>query len=128
MYTHFYINREWMLSRTARRVYRAAAALSFGLLALIVAHFAGADLLDQPLVAPLVGPVLLLCMLGTALTLVAMEYFYFTFDDLSTFRKVAWFFILCLIPIGPALYCYAVYSRSKYFQMETHPAANVPTL
>lgn len=127
MYGRFYINREWMVSQTARRVYRASAALALVFVVLISMHLFRAEILDEQLIAPLVGPALLLGMLGSGIVMVAMEYFYFAFDDLSSWRKAVWFFILCFIPIGAVLYCYAVYSRSKYFQTSTDPTAeNVP--
>jgi len=56
--------------------------------------------------------VLFACVLGAAITFVAMEYFLFGFDTSPEWKKGLWFLMLCLIPVGPAIYSLVVYSRS----------------
>jgi hypothetical protein len=61
---------------------------------------------------PVVKLLLLAGVLGAATTMVAMEYFLFSFDDSSARKKAFWFCgILFPLP-GPALYCFIVYSHS----------------
>lgn len=111
---HYYINKEWMLSATARRIYRAAAILSLTLVPaaiwlLILQVDSGTSLPWFPAVRCLV----LAGILGTAITYTAMEYFIFGFDDSSAWKKTLWFFIMLIPPFGVALYCLIVYSRSN---------------
>ena len=111
MLRNYYINREFMVSATARRVYRAAAVASLGMgvmfLALKIAGGVPHGLL------PIVKILLFAGAIGTALTLVAMEYFLFGFDKSSAIKKAFWFCIMLKIPLlGAALYCFLVYSRS----------------
>ena len=111
MFRTYYINREWILSGTARRVYRVAASLSLALFFFLWAHaLFGSGVLN--INVPLVKLSLFAGVLGAATTLVAMEYFWFDFDNSSGVKKVLWFFLLLLPPLGPALYCFLVYSRS----------------
>jgi hypothetical protein len=53
-----------------------------------------------------------LAVLGTALELVGMEYFLMRLDDSPALKQIFWFCALLFIPLGPALYCFLVYSRS----------------
>ena len=111
MFGKYYINREWILSSTARRIYRGAASLSLAMFFFFCAYerFGG----GVPNVdVPLVKLALFAGVLGAATTLVAMEYFWFDFDNSSGVKKVLWFCLLLLPPLGPALYCFLVYSRS----------------
>jgi len=41
-----------------------------------------------------------------------MEYFLFRFDDSGALKQVFWFCVMLFAPLGPALYCFLVYSRS----------------
>jgi hypothetical protein len=110
MLRNYYINKEWMVSQTAQRVYRVAAALSLALFFfLIVVRFKGGipDSLVPILKLPLFAGVL-----GAAITTVGMEYFLFGFDNSSAMKKVFWFCVMLLPPLGPSLYCFMVYSRS----------------
>lgn len=61
---------------------------------------------------PIVRLFLLAGVLGTAITIVAMEYFLFGFDNSSALKKVFWFGVMLFPLLGPALYCFIVYSRS----------------
>lgn len=61
---------------------------------------------------PMLKLPLLAGVLGTAITMVAMEYFLFGFDNSSAMKKMFWFCVMLLPPLGPSLYCFMVYSRS----------------
>jgi len=110
MLRYYYINEEWMVSGTAQRTYRVAASLSLALFFLLVAVRV-VDAIPEALL-PVVKSLLLAGVLGAATTMVAMEYFLFSFDDSPAMKKVFWFCVMLFPPIGPALYCFIVYSRS----------------
>ena len=55
---------------------------------------------------PVVKLLLLAGVLGSATTMVAMEYFLFSFDDSSARKKVFWFCVILFPLLGPALYCF----------------------
>jgi len=122
MLRYYYINKAWMLSPLASRVYRISATLSCALFFLWFAlHF----------VSDISGPwrylirdVLLVCIVGAAVNLVAMEYFLFGFDKSSEWKKVFWFVVMLFPLLGPALYCFVVYSRSESVNRS---ASNAPT-
>ena len=65
---------------------------------------------------PVVKLLLLAGVLGSATTMVAMEYFLFSFDDSSARKKVFWFCVVLFPLLGPALYCFIVYSHSDVLQ------------
>jgi hypothetical protein len=110
MLRNYYINKEWMVSCTAQRIYRIAATLSLGLFFfLIVVRLRGG--IPETLV-PILRLPLFAGVLGAAITMVAMEYFFFGFDNSSALKKVFWFCMLLIPPLGPRLYCFIVYSRS----------------
>ena len=113
------INRSWMLSRLAQRVYLIAACLSLLLLQYIVAvfvamaHFGedtvfragGLQVLSRLVVPPGV--------LGSAILWIAMWYFWFNFDESSSNERVVWFLLLLLgLPVT-LIYYAAVYRRSQ---------------
>jgi len=101
------INREWIISRTARSVYRAAAVASMLLFPVLWLAIEG-----DGRIAPFLRPLLFIAVLGMALTGLGMEYFLFRFDDSGALKQVFWFCVMLFAPIGPALYCFLVYSRS----------------
>jgi len=106
MRAYDYINKEWIVSPTARRVYRAAAAISLTL------YFSLAALrLNQPI--PFLKQLLFAGVLGTVLTQVGMEFFLFRFDESRARKQAVWFCVMLCPPLGPALYCFLVYSRSQ---------------
>ena len=109
MLRRYYINKEWMLSRRARAVYRTAAGLSV-MLFILIAYLSIGSVAEGA--APVVRAMMLVGILGAAITIVAMEYFWFGFDKSSAIKKVLWFCVLLFPPLGPALYCFFVYSRS----------------
>jgi hypothetical protein len=110
MLRNYYINKEWIVSETARRIYRFAASLSLALFFFIVAvRFTGGV---RESLFPIARLLLRAGVLGAAVTMVAMEYFLFGFDDSSALKKVFWFCVMLFPPLGPPLYCFIVYSRS----------------
>ena len=117
MLRNYYINKEWMVSYTARRIYRIAAALSLASFFFLTAvRFTGG--IPENLLPFLKVP-LFACVLGAAITMVAMEYFLFGFDNSPALKKVFWFCVLLFPPLGPPLYCLIVYSRSDVFRPTT---------
>ena len=105
-------------------MYLAGAVLTLLLIATIIGTnsallAAHADLSNAPLLASALRVFLFLCAIGTAVTYVAMWYFWASLDDSVTFKKLVWFPILLLFPpIGSSFYCFFVYSRSKVFRPE----------
>ena len=113
------INKTWLLSRAAQRAYLVAACMSLLLLqyflavALAEAYFGeeavhkagGLQILSRLVVLPGV--------IGFATLLVAMWYFWFNFDDSSSNKRVLWFLVLALIPLGAIVYYAAVYRKSS---------------
>ncbi len=110
MLKYEYINKEWIVSPTARRVYRASASLSvalfFGWWAILVAGGI------PETIAPVVRLLLLAGVLGAGITFVGMEFFLFRFDDSRPLKQIVWFLVLLFPLLGAALYCFIVYSRS----------------
>jgi len=124
MLRYYYINKEWILSAPAQRIYRFSASLSLMLFLLLWAlrmH------LTIPLtVLPLVKLLLLMGVVGAATTLVAMEYFLFGFDNTPVWKKVFWFCVLLFPPLGPPIYCFVVYSRSRLLMSRRREQATTP--
>ena len=110
MLKYDYITKEWIVSSTARIVYRAAAGVSLGLFALLVAIQLDSNMLDA--LRPILRLLLLVGVLGAATTLIGMQYFLFRFDNSHPLKQVLWFCVMIFIPLGPALYCFFAYSRS----------------
>ena len=103
-YQHF--SKEWIVSPMARRVYHVAAVVSLTLYVSLAALI-------------VYGPILALKqflfagVLATAISGTGMEFFLFRFDDSAAWKQILWFCALIFIPVGPALYCFLVYSRSR---------------
>jgi hypothetical protein len=110
MLKYEYINKDWIVSPTARRVYRASASLSVALFigwcAILIAGIPGS-------IAPVVRLLLLAGVLGAGITIVGMEFFLSRFDASHPLKQIVWFFVLLFPLLGPALYCFVVYSRSE---------------
>ena|SRR5215831_4782374 len=110
MIKYEYIKKEWIISPTARRVYRASALLSlalfFGWWAILVV-----GQIPETLV-PVVRLFLLVGVLGAGITIVGMEFFLFRFDDSHPLKQILWFLVMLLPLLGAGLYCFMVYSRS----------------
>jgi len=110
MLSYEYINKEWIVSRAARRVYRLAAILSLELFLVMAAQLVG----EVPSVLePVLKPLLLAGILGAGITVVGMEFFLFRFDGSHPLKQIFWFCAMLFVPLGPALYCLIVYSHSK---------------
>jgi hypothetical protein len=100
------ISKDWILSGIARRVYRIAAGLSLTLyLSLVEIGMRGPT--------PFLKQFVFLGILGTAINGVGMEFFLFRFDESPAWKQIVWFCVMLFVPLGPALYCYCVYSRSQ---------------
>ena len=110
-----FINKEMLVSATARRVYRIAALASLTIFLSIPAIR-----MNGP--SSLLKVLLLLGVSGTALNLIGMEFFLFRFDDSAAWKQPLWFVLLLLVPLGPALYCFAVYSRSTAVRAACTPS------
>jgi hypothetical protein len=110
MLKYEYINKEWIVSSTARRVYRISASLSvalfFGWWAILVVG----GIADT--IAPVVRLLLLAGVLGAGITIVGMQFFLFRFDTSHPLKQVVWFLVMLFPLLGAALYCFIVYSRS----------------
>jgi hypothetical protein len=111
------INRSWLFSLTARRVYLVSALLAIALTAILIGvHTAMAAARMSaltPLAAALVRGLLYPEILGTALLWAAMWYFWLGFDRSHYLKRAIWFCCLFfLAPVGPVLYYFAVYRRS----------------
>jgi hypothetical protein len=111
MLRYDYISRDWIVSRTARRIYRGSAAVSLAVL------FGWVIMLYQGWTSGIVGPpatlILFVGALGAGITLVGMEYFLFRFDDSHPLKQMFWFCAMLLPLLGAALYCFFVYSRAE---------------
>ena len=106
---HYYINKEWIVSDTAKQIYRFAALVSIAFFLLLIWIITAERL--PSFMETVYRPLLFIGVLGTTTTVVAMEYFLFGFDPNPAWKKTLWFFVLCLPPIGPAIYCLTVYAK-----------------
>jgi len=113
MLRYYYINKEWILSATARRIYRISASLSIMLF--LIEWAVRMHVPIGPGMLPIVRPLVFAGVFGAAITLIAMEYFFFGFDKTPVWKKALWFLVLLAPPLGPPLYCFVVYSRSSQF-------------
>ncbi len=116
---YFYIKRTWLISPAARRIWRACAWLSLLLLACPFLYAFYADWLYDHQSLGLLNLLLLISVIALAGNVAAMEYYLFTLDDSRALAQIFWFVAFFLAPVGPAIYCLVVYSRSKYFKTET---------
>jgi hypothetical protein len=110
------INREWLLSQAAQRIYLGCAVLTFALVATITGtHLAisaaGASALSAD-ARSVVRTILFPEILGTALLWVSMWYFWFGLDR-SHYLKKAFSFVLLFFfaPIGTVVYYFVSYRR-----------------
>jgi hypothetical protein len=111
MLKYEYINKDWIVSPTAHRVYCASAAFS---VALLFSWWALLFVGEIPsTIAPVVRPLLLAGVLGAGITLVGMEFFLFRFDESHPLKQIVWFLVMLFPLLGAPLYCFIVYSRSN---------------
>src|ERR1700749_473347 len=107
MLRNCYINKEWILSATARQIYRLSSTLCLTLFL-----FLWAVRMHVPIpstILPIVRMLLFVGVVGASTTMVAMEYFFVGFDNSAMWKKAFWFFVLLAPPLGPPLYCFVVY-------------------
>ena len=110
MLTYDFINREWIVSPTACRVYRLGAWLSIMLFGI---WWYALTQGIPPMYAPTARILVLAGVIGAGTVFVGMEYFLFRFDESHPLKQIAWFCVMLLPLLGPAFYCFLVYSRSK---------------
>jgi len=111
MLKYDYVKKEWIVSPTARRIYRISAYLSLALFfGICLTLFEGG--ISGPL-AVVARWLFFAGALGAGITLVGMEFFLFRFDDSHPLKQMVWFCIMLVPLIGAALYCLIVYSRSE---------------
>lgn len=109
----------WIVSRRAQRLYLCCACLHLSLLGVLVGtqmamlESGVASLVDSPASLLLVKVLMWPGILGAALLLVAMWYFWFSYDPSNWLKKAFWFGILFVgNPLGAVLYYFVVYRRS----------------
>lgn len=106
MNPHQYIKKEWIVSPAARRIFRSAAVISLTLyLSLGWVLVNGAT--------PLLRQFVFIGVLAMSFTGAGMEAFLFLFDDSPGWKQILWFLAMIFAPLGPALFCFLVYSRSS---------------
>jgi hypothetical protein len=110
MLKYEYINKEWIVSSAARRVYRTAACASLVLYPILIIAIMG---MVPEILHPALRILLFASVVAAAITLVGMEFFLFRFDDSPALKQIFWFCAMGFVPLGPALYCFVVYSGSK---------------
>jgi hypothetical protein len=111
MLKYEYINKEWIVSPSAGRIYRISAVLSLILFVVWLGALSQQGRIP-PDITPLSRLLLLAGVLGAAITLIGMEYFLFRFDTSHPLKQILWFVIMLFPLLGPPLYCFFVYSRS----------------
>jgi len=124
MLRNYYLNKEWMVSGTARNIYLVAASSSLGLLFLAIALPLAGEIPEA--VRPGLRLLVFVCVLGAAITMVGMEYFLFGFDRSSPYKKVFWFCVMLLPALGAPLYCFFVYLRSDAFKTAPPQGQDAP--
>jgi hypothetical protein len=110
MLKYDYINREWIVSGTASRVYRSCAYLSI-MLFIVWSYIIVEGV--PPHYAQFARLLILAGVFGAGTTFVGMEYFLFRFDQSHPLKQILWFVVMLFPLLGPALYCLVVYSHSK---------------
>ena len=123
MFRHYYISKEWMVSGRAHRIYRLSATLSLTFMIFLMAIKPVREIPES--LFPAVKLLLFLGVAGSAITLVAMQYFLFGFDNSSPLKKLFWFCVMLLPPLGPALYCFIVYSRQSGLHAKAETASTL---
>lgn len=123
---HVSINRAWLFSRTARRVYLLCAILNLALLATrigVVAAMASAGVSTLPPTAVLlVKGFLFPEIVGSAVLFVGMSYCWLGFGG-SYKKKVLWFVSLGFFLIATPIYYFSVYRSMASREAEsTEPA------
>jgi hypothetical protein len=76
-----YFSKEWIVSETARRIYRAAAVVSLTIYVTLVALIVYGPI-------PLLKQLLFVGVLATAINATGMEFFLFRFDDSAAWKQI----------------------------------------
>ncbi len=114
MLRYEYIKREWIVSPAARRIYRMSAGISVAFFMFwMVLTVKGAISGIPDVLMPVVKPLILVGVIGAGITLVGMELFLIRFDNSHLLKQFFWFLAMLFPILGPALYCFVVYSRSE---------------
>ena len=121
MLTYEYINKEWIISSTASWIYRISSCLSLAPLVFWWISLVGGI---PTQLRSITQPLVFVGILGAATNLVGMQHFLFRFDDSHPLIQMFWFVILLLPLIGPPLYCFIVYSRSKVLKQACEKQAS----
>ena len=106
MNAYQFIKKEWIVSPAARRLFRAAAATSLTLYVSLAWVLLNGG-------TPLLRLFVFIGVVAMCFTSAGMEAFLFLFDDSPAWEQILWFFGMFFIPLGPALFCFRVYSRSN---------------
>jgi hypothetical protein len=107
---NLYIDRAWLVSRRAQRVYAACAWVTAGF-AVVTAAYTLGEMLDKPIsftALPAWDLIIFVGVLAFATLEVGMAYFWWNFDRSGGFTKLLGL-LLALPPIGTVLYyalCY----------------------
>lgn len=110
MLPYEFINKEWIVSATARTVYRTAAVLSI-MLFVLWCYTLSEGVPQQ--YSPFFRALVFAGVLGAGTIFVGMEYFLFRFDQSHPLKQMAWFCVMLFPLLGPAIYCFIVYSNSS---------------
>lgn len=110
MLPYEFINKEWIVSATARTVYRTAAYLSIMLF--VLWRYTLSEGVPRTF-APFFRVLVFAGVLGAGTVLIGMEYFLFRFDQSHPVKQMASFCVMLFPLLGPATYCLIVYSRSS---------------
>jgi hypothetical protein len=114
MLKYDYINKEWIVSPVARRIYLVSAIISLLFFIGISAAVVQGGL---PEIDPAIArTVVLIGALGAGITSVGMLYFLVRFDDSHPLKQVFWFCFMLLPLLGAPLYCFIVYCRSPILE------------
>src|SRR3954462_3188248 len=125
-----FINREWLVSPTAQKVYLLCAWFGAAFVLLfaygIYANVHGSKLFFEavPVVRPLVKLVFQAGLLGAVTLEFAMAYFWWNFDcEHSVWKSVAGLLLLATAPVGTIFY-YAFFYRSSVTKQHLAAAAH----
>ena len=115
MCLRFYINKEWIVSTTARRVYLLSTILNIFLFILV--YSIPAEMSET--LSSVVGLVVFICALGAATTYVSMFFHFVLFKDSSMPKALLCALAIMFFPIGPPFYFFLVYWRSADARLPT---------
>lgn len=122
------VDRSWLFSQTAQRVYFGSALLSIALVGTLIGVHSAMSAARAAAVTPLAASVVKILLypetLGAAILWVGMWYFWFSFDRSHYLKRAIWFCLLFFFaPFGPLFYYFIVYRRNMRQQSEAPPSA-----